>query len=278
MPYFKKVTKAGPYLKVETYYAMRDGRRLTRGKNRGVTPEDQQKRNDMRSAEYLRQILYGSFTPRVDYLATYTHGAAITEEQAKKEGSELTKRLAKEFKRKGLPAPRWVRVTEKQGQWHHHLIISAGLTLEEMQAVWGERGRFQLSTLDDGEQYYNLVTYLLAEEKEGADGRNIKPERVKNGRRWNGSRNLVRPEVTKKPVKRPPRKGEPKPPKGYRLLNTWYEGCDGFGNSYQRYECLKGAFSPFTKTKGAKEMEGAKPPDVWIPKGGIGGLDWGRRR
>ena len=229
-------------MKVETYYAMRDGRRLTRGKNRGETQADQQKRNDMRAAEELRQLIYGNFTAKRDYLATFTHGAPISEEQAAREKRNLIARLNREFKRKGLPAPRWLWRTEKQGQWHHHVIISAGLTLEEMQGVWGERGRFQVSTLDDGEQYYNLVRYLLAEEKEpkGKPGAgNIKPDREKNARRWNGSRNLVRPVVEKKPVKRPPRKGEPKPPKGYRLLPTWSEGCDGFGNSYLRFECLR---------------------------------------
>ena len=115
------------------------------------------------------------------------------------------------------------------------LIINGGLTLDELRAVWGTRGRLMVSTLDDTYTYEELARYLTRGHKprRGAEGaENAKTPRRKGARRWHASRNLARPVETKRQIARPPKPGEPKARKGYRLLPDWYVGCDRLGYVY----------------------------------------------
>lgn len=258
MPYYEKRITSGKLLEVERYFATRDGRRISRGENQNETPEDQQRINDRHAQRRLMRLINANFDGKAgDVLVTFTHKDTLTEAQARKEARNLINRLDRLRSKKELPELKYIIVTEHQSKWHHHLIMNGGLSLEEIGAVWNEpgrllkngtakpgkqRGRWQVSTLDDTYAFEDLARYLTTEHKppKGKPKEDsTKEPRPKYARRWNGSRNLVKPKVEKRPIKRPPSAREPKAPKGYRLLPNWVNGCDRFGNLFQYYACVK---------------------------------------
>lgn len=119
---------------------------------------------------------------------------------------------------RGWDALKYIAITECQsGRWHHHLIINGGLTLDELRAVWGTRGRLMVSTLDDTYTYEELARYLTRGHKprRGAEGaENAKTPRRKGARRWHASRNLARPVETKRQIARAAEAGGAEGPEG----------------------------------------------------------------
>ena len=237
MPYFEKITRSGRLLEVERYFATRDGRRIARGENRAESSEEMERLNERNARRKLMRLINANFSGAAgDLFVTLTHAQPVDEAQAAKEERNVLLRIARARERKGLDALKYIAITECQsGRWHHHLIINGGLTLDELRAVWGTRGRLMVSTLDDTYTYEELARYLTRGHKprRGAEGaENAKTPRRKGARRWHASRNLTRPVETKRQIARPPKPGEPKARKGYRLLPDWYVGCDRLGYVY----------------------------------------------
>lgn len=237
MPYFEKITRSGRLLEVERYFATRDGRRIARGENRAESSEEMERLNERNARRKLMRLINANFSGAAgDLFVTLTHAQPVDEAQAAKEERNVLLRIARARERKGLDALKYIAITECQsGRWHHHLIINGGLTLDELRAVWGTRGRLMVSTLDDTYTYEELARYLTRGHKprRGAEGaENAKTPRRKGARRWHASRNLTRPVETKRQIARPLKPGEPKARKGYRLLPDWYVGCDRLGYVY----------------------------------------------
>lgn len=236
MPYIEKRIRSGRLLEIERYFASRNGRPIPRGENRAATPQDMERVNQRNAEKRLMRLINANFCRESgDLFVTFTHAEPLTEEMAMREERNLLARLTRWRARRGMEPLKYIAVTEKQGRWHHHLIINGGLTQEELDALWGGRGRWTMSTLDNTYTYEDLAKYLTKAHKERKgepDADEAKQPRRKFRKRWHASRNLAKPVVTKKIVKRPPAAKEPKPPKGYRLLNNWFVGCDLFGNLY----------------------------------------------
>lgn len=269
MPYYEKRIESGPMVEISRYFASRSGRAIPRSANRAETPESQAEVNERNAQKQMQRLIYANFAQE-DLFVTFTHADELTEERAMAEERNLIDRLKRLRRKKGLPELKYIAVTEEQGRWHHHLIMSGGLTMEELQAVWQGRGRIHLSMLDDGDQYRGLARYLTVQHKpkrgqaEKSDVSAKRPRR-KYQRRWHASRNLIHPVPVKKEIKRPPRMGEPKPPKGYRLLPDWVMGCDLLGYPYLYYTCMREdarpearrCSTPKGKGTGAKPQRGA---------------------
>lgn len=236
MPYIEKKVKSGKLLEVESYFASRNGRKIARGENRTNTPEDMEAVNQRHAERKLMRLLNTNFSrENGDLFVTLTHNREITEQEAAKQERNVLARLSRMRKSKGLTPLMYIAITERQGRWHHHLVINGGLTMDDIQKAWGERGRLTVSTLEDAYTYEDLAKYLTKPQKtrRGADGTgNAKQQRPKYKRRWHASRNLKQPEVKRRELSRPPKPGEPKARKGYRLMPNWFAGCDRMGYLY----------------------------------------------
>ncbi len=86
-------------------------------------------------------------------------------ESAKREFKNFMRRVNRARRKKGLDPAKCVSVIErgkKSGRFHHHLIISGGLTWEEIDDIWG-KGYTRATKLrfdrDTGLQA--LITYML---------------------------------------------------------------------------------------------------------------------
>lgn len=256
MPYIEKTTKAGNLLEVDRCFAMRDGKKVSRGKNEEKSSEEQRNLNNAHAQRRLVQLINANFSRKQgDIFATFTYTAPPDDEAAAKQIlNRFTKKVRKYRRANNLPELKYIAITEKQGQWHHHIIMN-DLPLKVLDELWG-RGRVTISTLDDTYTFKDLASYLIKQDKQAKikpAGENIKEPRRKFSRRWSSSKNLKKPEVTKRHIKRIS-KTEPKPPKGYRLLPDWKIGCDRFGNLYQHFSCVK-IDEPDAKPKAKRKRE-----------------------
>lgn len=251
MGYYEKRIQSGPYLEVYRYHALRStGKQTPRGPAERDTTEYQEELNSVAAWKKLLRLVLCNFSRAAsDLFVTVTHRERITEADALREERNLIARIKRLRKRLGLSELKYIAVTEEQGRWHTHLIINGGLTLDQLVKVWGDRGRVAVSTLEDQNNYRELARYLTTDHKECRRKTDehgdpaLKTPRRKYQRRWHASRNLARPVEKVKPAPKP-RLGEPKPPKGYRLLPDWRFGVDVLGYYYVDYACMAEKWEP----------------------------------
>lgn len=147
-----------------------------------------------RKKEFTR-IAHCNFTPN-DYVVHFTYtneNRPGTVEEAEKDARNYIRRLNYKRKKKGLGAIKYMLVTEygesEKGlkNIHHHMIINGGLTRDEVEEAWSNRGkrigyvnvrRLQFSE-DNGLQ--DLCYYML--------------KNPVGKRKWTGSKNLKKPIV-----------------------------------------------------------------------------------
>ena len=273
MGYYEKRIQSGPYLEVYRYHALRSpGKQTPRGPVERDTTEYQEELNSVAAWKKLLRLVLCNFSRTAgDLFVTVTHRERITEADALREERNLIARLKRMRKRLGLSELKYIAVTEEQGRWHTHLILNGGLTLEQLVKVWGDRGRVAVSTLEDQNNYRELARYLTTDHKECRRKTDehgdpaLKTPRRKYQRRWHASRNLARPVEKVKPAPKP-RLGEPKPPKGYRLLPDWRFGVDVLGYYYVDYACMAEKWEP-KEPKKPKKGKRSEPRPRTAPKG-----------
>lgn len=242
MPYLEKTIVCGDYVHTRRYFAWKTGTRVPIKKEK-ESPEDLKARNE-RHAEFNMQCLIQTNFPNGEgSFVTLTHAEKIPidEKEAKRRAGRYIRDLREDMKKRGKDL-KYIVVHEQQGgRWHTHLIVNER-SLDALVALW-KHGRIIPSPLDASEQYADLAHYLLKGDKPPkgqTDGENNKTPRRKHARRWSGSRNLQKPSVTVKEIKRESLlKQYPKPKKGYRLLPGWVCGTDVLGNIWQHYTCVR---------------------------------------
>lgn len=265
MPYISRTIRSGDLLEKEVYFATRNGKKLARSANVEGTPEQMARVNERNAQKKMQRLMCANFSrENGDMFVTFTFAEEITEEQALKEERNLLDRIKRLRAKKGLEPLKYIVVTEKQSQWHIHLITNGGISYEELQRLWGKRGRkMSVSTLDDSDGYRGLVRYLCEEHKpkrgsECDQGQeSVKQPRRKYQRRWKASRNLVKPDMEKHTVKRLPPRGEPKAPKGYQLLaDSWQYVESRFGiYTYAAFMRIDRGRKPKPKTEKRKRRK-----------------------
>ena len=157
--------------------------------------------NDKNARKYLVRLILTNFVEG-DYKLELTYNPQFcpaTPEELARNGKNFIRRLRSLCKKLGLPDPRYILVnawgiSQKTGQMvrpHHHLIISGGLTVEQILPLWRGRGRTGKA--------YGYVDYspLQFDADTGIAGlANYLADQPTHGHRWCGSHNLVRPTST----------------------------------------------------------------------------------
>ena len=242
MSYYERRTTSGRLMEIDRYWATRDGRRISRGPNTEESTDDQKRLNDVQAANRLRRIILANFDPENgDLFVTLTMAGMTDKAEAEKAWRRFLGRLGRAREKRGLPDAKWIKFHEQQsGRWHFHVVINGGLDLQELQTLWGS-GRVHMSVLDTADNYRGLSRYLVKTEKprKGETDGNAKAQRQKFKRRWSCSKNLAKPEVTKRVVSERTVRTMPKAPKGWRMLPEWNMGTDKFGNPFTHFECIQ---------------------------------------
>lgn len=100
-----------------------------------------------------------------DLHCIYTYAKAPTPDQAKAILKKFIRRMTAEYRRRGITL-KWIAVTEyKHKRIHHHLVLSAGMELSELEELWGQ-GAVRARVLNRYGHYWKLGEYLVKETKQ----------------------------------------------------------------------------------------------------------------
>lgn len=251
MPYVKRTTRAGRTVEVEYYYTSRYNRK---GQHRAdkIKPTDgAQKKINKRQAERKLRLLinenfsYGDYHVVLDYIRKPDTPDRSKEEM--KQDIAVFLREARKLYRKNGKELKYIHVMEigKKGARHHHLVINK-LDTELLQQAWYKaysgHNRIKVFPLDDSGNYADLAAYLI----KYTDEHRTEEDGALMGKRYNCSKNLVRPEpeyeiVTSRSYYKVSQ--NPQAPKGYYIIPDSIEqgitSPEYYGYGWYRYTMIK---------------------------------------
>ncbi len=222
--YMVRTVRAGRTVEIAMYYTSRYGKKgQTRADWTAPTQESQKRANARRAERDLRELLAANFKDgtdaHIDFGYIRKRGSPYREpEDMKRDMKRFLKYLRKEYKKRGNVL-KYVHVMEigKKGSRHHHMVINDA-DIEMLTRCWKKAydgaGKIHVSPLDTGGDYAKLAAYLIKYTSE-----TIGTDEALMGKRYNCSRNLIRPEPVYRAVRyRNQFVNEPKPWKGYRIV------------------------------------------------------------
>lgn len=174
----EQIWLCGDYLEGDIYPVFpKPGAR--RGK-RYPTSEVQARLNQRNAERRVIRLVHANFSGE-DMALTLTHQDRVGLEEGERRLSNFLRRLRRRFKKQGL-ALKYISSTEqgkRSGRVHHHLILSGGVSRDEIEALWGH-GYANSRRLQFGaDGVAGLVRYMVK-------------DRI-SYRRWNQSRGLIQP-------------------------------------------------------------------------------------
>lgn len=197
----KRILLGADFMDVDIIPAFHTPGGRGRKKKQKETCPAQKNLNDEKSKMYLQRLILKNFNPGDIYLTlTYNRESLPqTEDEIMRSGRNFIRRLKYTCKKRGLPPLRAVMVngwgvSRRTGEIvrpHHHLIISGGLGVEDVAALWKRPGKIGRSlgwvkysplTFDADTGISRLAAYFAGHPTAGV-------------RRWTGTHNLEKPEA-----------------------------------------------------------------------------------
>lgn len=236
MPYIQETCVAGETIEVLKYFSYRVH---TKGEKRSpkerVSTEAQKKVNQRKAAKTLRRLMNtnfkdGDFLLRLDFHKQVPKDS--TEMQALT--SKALRKLKTEYKKAGLELKYiYVKEVGKRGGRHIHMLVNK-CPPECITNAW-TYGGIHIDPLHTQGQYTQIADYFIkyAARTEETEGELI-------GKRWYGSRNLLKPKVTKKVITAKHFRKDARVIKGYNLYGEPLHGISEFsGFEYFSYTLIK---------------------------------------
>lgn len=237
MPYIKRTIEAGKTVRVDRYYSARYGKKCVgRSERKEATTQEQQERNRQNAVIRLASLLNANFKDG-DLHVVFTYQRCNRPQridEAKKNYSHLMSTLSKAYKKAGVDF-KYIAVTEYENASIHHHIVLPKIDTSLLQKCWKfeDRGQVRISPLNTDGEYHKLAAYLIKETDKTA-----KKKGAMYRKRWNSSKGLVQPVVTKEIVDASSFKKTPKIKKGFYLKKTEdieLNSFDDFGLPKQSY-------------------------------------------
>lgn len=248
MPYIERITKAGKTIEVERYFSSRYKKPGIKRSQKVKPTREEQKRINTRQAERKLRILINANFEYGDYHLTLNYirergTEPRTKEEMKKDIAIFLREMRKEYKKRGMEF-KYIHVSEigEKGARHHHLVINK-IDTEVIQRSWYKayagHTRIHTHPLDDSGNYAQLAGYLIKYTDKHRSG-----DDALQGKRWNCSKNLVRPEPKIKIIsERASFRSEPKPIKGYYIdkdsIQCGMHSPEYFGYGFLRYTLVQ---------------------------------------
>lgn len=235
MPYVEEVCWAGRVRETRKYYTARYHRPgIQRQKNFRPTPKEQARVNERHAEMKLRREINENFGPGDLYLTiTFKKELRPTIQQIPGILEKYWRALRKLFRADGKEL-RYIVVAEvgERGAVHFHAIIPK-FDVQAVSDSW-PYGAVSIKALDSSGQYAQLASYLIKQ-----TSKTFRSGRSPFRRRWNSSRNLKQPKITKRVVGRNSWKKKPMPLKGYYLERDKTVDGEIFGFEYQFYSMVQ---------------------------------------
>lgn len=239
--YIRNEYNLGRVIQIEHYYPGNYGAPgKKRAPKRKRSPEDIERQNRTNREKKIQRLILANFDKGDWHLILkYKPGERPdTYEEAQKVLNKFLGKMRATYKKKGFSF-KYIAVTErgkKKQVLHHHLIIeninSPELnTIDEVKRLWPGFKTFIDLYLDGN--FEDLAEYIVKIE--------TKEEQEKGKATYSRSRNLVIPKPKRKKLMRRSWPEEPKPKKGYFIIqNTVYNGINPVtGYPYQHYSMQK---------------------------------------
>lgn len=220
----RKTVSCGGNIFVYNYYALRYGKKSSRGKNKLKTTPCQKEVNRRIQADKNIWKLLANFQ-KGDWWVEFTYRQGIRPDDmdtAVEDIRKMRQKLARKLKRKGVQLF-YMQMTERgdKGGLHHHIIFRNNFDPGILKELW-PHGKV---IIDDvySENLIELAEYF-------AKGR-----KCTNEKRYSASRNLIVPVPKVEVMARYGWAKEPKPKQGYELYDLYNGYHDVIGYEYQRY-------------------------------------------
>ena len=190
MAYREQKFFCGDHLEVNIYPVFQTIAGTGRRSARKPTREVQKNLNRLNRAKEVNRVICANFTNDDLYITLTVRSEQPTEEDFRKMLDSFIRKYARTLAKKGKGKPKWVKTVEigtRSGRIHAHLVITGGLTPQEIQTMWG-RGYIDCKPLmfDKG-GVQGLSRYFVKQARnESGDGHKRKS--------WSCSRSCVRPE------------------------------------------------------------------------------------
>lgn len=190
--YATKEIRAGEQLEIEIYPE------FTKGQIQEIPTEAMKKKqkaaqwnlNEKNSRKMCERVINENFTDR-DIWATLTYtedNAPGSFEEAQKNMQNYIRRLNYFRKKNGLPALRYVYVTEygkQNGHCHHHIVLDGDMSMDTVESLWKLGRRNEVRRLKKDENgLTGMAQYITKEKKQ------------KSQKKWTASKGLRKPAET----------------------------------------------------------------------------------
>ena len=233
--YFLKTVDAGATREIERWKkAPKEKRReVKRAAKANPTPPEMENVNRKNALNKLRWIINGNFVPGDYWIClTYFTLTCPALDQSLDDYSKFMRELRKLYAKYGITL-KYVSVTERRPTHkpHHHIALPQGVPLGEIQAIW-PHGHINVKPFDQTGQYNQVAIYIFKHTE-------IPGYR---GKRWNGSKNLTRPEPKEREIQAKHWREEPTAPKGWMIDKTMpiERGVNPItGAEYLRYSLIR---------------------------------------
>lgn len=203
MPYIKETCIAGKVMEIRKYYSARYGKRGKAGPRTGQpSPEAVRKANERRQETELRRRINANFEAGKDALVTLNwKSKGVSPDEMQKEVKNFFRRLAYRYRKAGKEL-KYIYCLEigSKGARHVHAVISDA-DLGELSETW-RAGPINVQPLWPDGEYGKIASYFTKYAKATEETLSGNPDltELKIGRRFNCSKNLVKPEVKKEVV------------------------------------------------------------------------------
>lgn len=222
--YRERRYECGNYLEVYIFPVFK--KQNGRGRRGKPTSAAQAKLNEINAERLLIRLLNANFTDE-DYEIhlTYADGnLPEDDDRARRDVQNFLRRVKYARKKQNLPELKYVSVTEGgigDTRYHHHITLSGGLTREELESLWpyGYANSRKLKFNERGIE--GLALYITKQFRS-------KKNEMLFRKRWNCSKNLVRPE----PIDRD---GKISHQKAEELTNVGADGAREYERMYPGY-------------------------------------------
>lgn len=191
MPYREKRYIAGQYQYIDIFPVTQLEVKSPRGEKTKISSPKQRALNDKNAKRHLAMLVNTNFTDDdlVSHLTYDQDHLPASPEEAMRDVTNFIRRIKTARKRKALPDLKYIAVVEyrdpedsKPGvRIHHHIIMSGGLSRDEVERIW-KKGRCNTDRLQADEAGYEGLARYISKDPRGS-------------KRWCQSKNLKQPEV-----------------------------------------------------------------------------------
>lgn len=196
----------GNYMEVNMYPVYDCPRSSSRRKKRKPTSKVQERLNQINAERALARLIPANFTDD-DYKLELTYAPQNHPEnleRAKKDFTNFVKRINRMRDKKNLPKMKYVYSLEqgsKSGRIHFHVIMTGGLTINEIAKIWG-KGYVDkvLPLMFDEKGCTGIAKYFCKQKISDSDG--------KHAKRYVTSTNCIKPKPQNNDYKLTKRKVE----------------------------------------------------------------------